>query len=168
MWKFFLRYGPLLMIALGVLAGGTSAQDYKLGAIEIAQPWAKPSIGQAKAGAAYVTLTNGGSADRLIAAKADVSELVELHSHTMEDGVMRMRPVPGIDLPADATVELKPGGFHVMFLNLKAPLVEGESFPLTLVFEKAGELTVEVAIQAKPKAMHGHSHGHSHGQPATE
>ncbi len=161
MWKLVWRYSPLMMLALGVLIGTVSAHDYKLGAIEINHPWAKPSIGQAKAGAAFVTLVNSGdSDDRLVEAKADVSELVELHTHTMEEGVMRMRAVEAIEVPAGETAELKPGGFHVMLLNLKAPLVEGESFPLTLVFEQAGEVTVEVMIDGEMAKMKGGGHDH--------
>ena len=160
-----------LLLSLGLIlmaAAAASAHDYKAGAITIDHPWAKASIGQAKAGAAYLVLVNGGdAADRLVAVKADVSELVELHTHTMEDGVMRMRAVPAIDVPAGATTELKPGGLHIMLLNLKAPLVEGESFPATLVFENAGEVVVEVAIEAAVGGQHGHS-GHGHGSSATE
>lgn len=172
-----------LLLGVGLLLMGVaaaSAHDYKLEEITIDHPWARASIGQAKAGAAYVTFVNeGDAADRLVAVKADVSELVELHTHTMEDGVMRMRAVPAIDLPAGATTELKPGGLHIMLLNLKAPLVEGQSFPATLVFENAGEIVVDVAIESMAEGMHdhsghgskegdGHSHGHSHGSSSSE
>ena len=167
-----------LILSLGLILMGAvaaSAHDYKLGAITIDHPWAKASIGQAKAGAAYLVLVNDGdAADRLVAVKADVSELVELHTHTMEDGVMRMRAVPAIDVPAGAKTELKPGGLHIMLLNLKGPLVEGESFPATLVFENAGEVVVEVAIEAATQGAHDHSghegktgDGHSHGSSST-
>ena len=162
-----------LLLSLGLILMGAAAavaHDYKAGSITIDHPWAKASIGQAKAGAAYLVLVNDGdAADRLVAVKADVSELVELHTHTMEDGVMRMRAVPAIDVPAGATTELKPGGLHIMLLNLKAPLVEGESFPATLVFENAGEVVVEVAIEAAVGGQHEHSgHSHGHGSSATD
>ena len=166
-----------LLLGLGLIlmaATTASAHDYKVDAITIDHPWAKASIGQAKAGAAYLTLMNDGeAADRLVAVRADVSEIVELHTHTMEDGVMRMRAVPAIDVPAGGKTELKPGGLHIMFLNLKGPLVEGESFPATLVFENAGEVVVEVAIEAAVGGAHDHSAhegkaGHSHGTSATE
>ncbi len=166
MWKMILRFGPWLMLALGVLMGAVSAHDYKLGDIEIIHPWAKPSIGQAKAGAAFATILNNGAGDdRLLAAKSDVSELVELHTHSMDGGVMRMRPVEAIVIPAGDAAELAPGGHHIMLLNLKGPLVDGESFPVTLVFEKAGEITIEVKIDADMGGMpsHGKKHGQGHG-----
>ncbi len=153
----FLGFGLLLMAA-----GAAFAHDYKLGDIEIIHPWAKPSIGQAKAGAAFfVIFNNGSSDDRLVAAKSDVSELVELHTHSMDGGIMRMRPVEAIVVPAGDAAELAPGGHHIMLLNLKGPLVAGETFPVTLVFEKAGEITIEVKIDAEMGEMPSHGKGHS-------
>ena len=162
MLRVILRYGPLIMLALGMLIGAVGAHDYKLGDIAIIHPWAKPSIGQAKAGAAFVTIFNNGSSDdRLLAAKSDASELVELHAHKMDGGVMRMRPVEAIVVPAGDAAELAPGGNHIMLLNLKSPLVAGETFPVTLVFEKAGEITVEVKVDAEMGGMPSHGKGHS-------
>lgn len=106
----------------------------------------------ASAGAAFLTLDNGkGPDDRLLSAQGDVSTTVELHTHHMENGVMEMRKVDDIPVPAGKTVKLQPGGLHVMLIGLKAPLVEGETFPLTLNFEKAGAVTVEVAVHQPPK-----------------
>ena len=114
------------------------AHGYKEGDIKITHPWARATAGQAVNGAVYVSFDNQGKeADRLLSAASPIAEKVELHTHLMEEGVMKMRPVPAIDLPAGATVTLKPGGLHIMLFGLKAPLVEGTRFPLTLVFEKA-------------------------------
>ena len=140
------------------------AHDYKVGAISIDHPWARASMGMAKAGAAYMVLTNDGSApDRLVSASAEVSETVELHTHLMEDGVMRMRQVQAIEVAPGAPSVLEPGGLHVMLIGLKEPLTAGESFPMTLTFEQAGEITVEVAVEAM-----GGGHGHSHSPAATQ
>ncbi|WP_375593491.1 copper chaperone PCu(A)C [Algihabitans albus] len=140
------------------------AHDYKVGAISIDHPWARASMGMAKAGAAYMVLTNDGSApDRLVSASAEVADAVELHTHLMEDGVMRMRQVQAIEVAPGAPSVLEPGGLHVMLIGLKEPLTAGESFPMTLTFEQAGEITVEVAVEAM-----GGGHGHSHSPAATQ
>lgn len=140
------------------------AHDYKVGAISIDHPWARASMGMAKAGAAYMVLTNNGSApDRLLSASAEVADAVELHTHLMEDGVMRMRQVQAIEVAPGAPSVLEPGGLHVMLIGLKQPLAAGETFPMTLTFEQAGEVTVEVAVEAM-----GSGHGHSHSPAPTQ
>ena len=161
------------LLGIGLAIGGlpAQAQDYTHGALSINDPWARASAGPARAGAAFMTLSNSGTEDdRLLSASAEVSEAVELHSHMMQDGVMRMRPVEGgIVVPAGGTADLAPGGLHVMFLGLKAPFKEGERFPLTLTFENAGSITVEVAVQGVASmgpgagAGHGAGHGGGHG-----
>ena len=126
--------------------------------IVVEDVWARASVG--RNGAAFLTVMNKGATDdRLIAAKSDVSPRVELHTHLMEGNVMKMRQVKDIPVPAGKSVTLKPGGLHVMIIGLKKKLVEGESFPLTLVFEKAGEITVPVPIK-RIGAMNG-GHGGS-------
>lgn len=157
-----IRYLSFYAVLIGVLfqVAPSIAGDTVLGGLMVHQPWARASIGQSKAGAAYLTVTNSGSeSDKLIAAEGTVAKKVELHGHQMDDGVMKMRPVEAIEVaPGEPTV-LKPGGLHVMLMGLKAPLVEGESFHLTLVFEKAGRIEVEVAIQKatdmEPNSDHG-------------
>ena len=135
----------------------------------VSEPWARASPGAVKNGAAFMTLMSHGEADRLISASAPVSEAVELHAHINDNGVMRMREIPAIDVPAGGTVTLKPGGLHVMFIGLKAPLTQGGSFPLALNFEKAGTITVQVPVKKVgamghgSKDMSGHDHGHGHG-----
>ncbi len=133
--------------------------------IAVSDPWARASAGMAKAGAAFMAINNTGDADRLVAAAADVSDVVELHTHIQDGEIMRMRRVDGIDVPAGETVLLQPGGLHVMFLGLRAPLEEGQRFPLTLTFETAGDVTVDVEIRgaAAMAPMDGHGHGHGAG-----
>lgn len=99
--------------------------------------------------AAYMTLVNsGGTPDRLVAASTDVAELIELHESKMVDNVMQMAPVPGgIAVPANGQVELKPGGLHVMLIGLKRDLAAGETVRLTLSFERAGTITVDVPVR---------------------
>ena len=112
----------------------------------------------------------GAEADRLIRAESPVSERVELHTHLQENGVMRMREVEAIDLPAGAATELKPGGLHVMFMGLKEPLVAGQTIPLTLHFETAGTLALTLPVEAMggmggmapAPAPGGHMHMHGH------
>ena len=135
------------------------------GDITIDAPWARASAGMAKAGAAFMAITNPNSHDHtLINAATDVAKRVELHTHTMVDGVMKMRQVEGgINVPAGETVMLQPGGYHVMLMGLNAPLKEGSSFPLTLTFTGDRTLTIDVKVMS-PSAMGGQMGGHmKHG-----
>jgi hypothetical protein len=110
-----------------------------------------------RGGGGFLTIAGGAAADRLLSANADVCATVELHTMRMDGNVMRMRPVEAIDVPAGTTVKLEPGGLHVMFVELKAPLKAGSSFPLRLRFEKGGEVTVQMKVQdAAPMAGHKH------------
>ena len=116
------------------------------GQLEIQAPWARATPGQAQNGAAYLTIVSP-TTDRLTAASSPVAKKVELHTMSMEGGVMRMRPLAALDIPAGQTVALSPGGTHIMLLGLARPLREGQSFPLTLSFEHAGGRQVTVAIE---------------------
>ena len=124
------------------------AHEFKLGDITIGHPYARTTAAGQASGGGYLKLENKGADDKLLSASADVAASVELHSMRMEGDVMRMRQVDGIALPKGKTVELKPGGFHIMFMGLKAPLKSGDKFPLKLKFEKAGEVTVTVNVEA--------------------
>ena len=152
----FFRY-PLLAGAAALAILLTAAAAFAQNTM-VSDPWARASAGAVKNGAAFMTIMSHGEADRLVSASAPVAEAVELHTHINDNGVMRMRKIPAIDVPAGETVTLKPGGLHVMFIGLKAPLTQGESFPLALNFEKAGTITVQVPIK-KVGAM-GHGMGH--------
>jgi periplasmic copper chaperone A len=135
-----------LALAAGVMAA--SAHDFKIGDIKIAHPYARTTAAGQASGGGYLKLENKGADDKLLSVSADVAASVELHSMSMEGDVMRMRQVDNIALPKGKTVELKPGGLHIMFVGLKAPLKDGDKFPLKLKFEKAGEVTVTVNVEA--------------------
>jgi periplasmic copper chaperone A len=129
--------------AVLLLAGGAAAQT---GSVEIKNAWARATPGKAENGAAYLTLESP-TADRLTGVSTSVAEKAELHTMTMEGGVMRMPPLAGIDLPAGQAVTLQPGAMHIMLLGLIQPLVAGQPFPLTLSFEKAGTREVTVSVE---------------------
>ena len=151
-------------IMLVVPALPASTADYTLGDIKISQPWARATPGGAKVGAGYLTVTNTGKvADRLLGGSAVAAGVLEIHDMTMTDGVMRMRHVDkGLDIKPGATVALKPGGLHVMFMDLKQPLKHGEKLKGTLVFEKAGK--IEIEYEVAPIGAAGP--GQPAGQPA--
>lgn len=116
-------------------------------ALQVTGAWARATPPNAQAGAAFLTIANtGAEGDRLLAARAPVAKSVELHLHMDVGGIMQMRPVEAIDLRPGQTVTLEPGGLHVMLIGPTKPLKAGDSFPLTLVFEQAGELTVPVEV----------------------
>ncbi len=128
------------------------------GDITVSDAWARASMGMARAGAAFVTLKNTGKVDdRLVSAEANISKKVELHTHLMGDGIMRMRQVDGVDVPAGSVTELKPGGFHIMFIGLNKPLKEGNTFALKLNFAKAGSVDTTVSIKAGGARTMDHS-----------
>ena len=149
----------ILMVAIST--AGALAGDAKVGDITVEAPWARASAGKAKAGVAFMTLNNAGATDdKLIKASADVSKKAELHTHIREGDIMRMRRVEAIDVPAGGVATLEPGGDHVMLMGLREPLKEGETFPLTLTFENAGEVTVEVMVMKVGAMGHGSMGGH--------
>jgi copper(I)-binding protein len=126
-----------------VVARAALAQPTQL---DVANAWAGATPGKAENGAAYVTITSP-AADRLVSASTPVAKKAELHTMSMQGMVMKMRPVSGVDIPAGQAVTLKPGGEHIMLMGLNQPLREGQSFPLTLNFEKAGPRTVTVTVE---------------------
>jgi len=141
-----------LAFAALAFAAAAQAQEYKLGDLLVVHPHARPSAG--KTGAAYFTVESKGAADRLVSAASPAADKAELHSMTMEGSIMRMRPVEGIDVPAGGKAVLRSGGLHVMLFGLKAPLKEGDKFPLTLAFAKSGKVEIEVVVE-KPGAAAG-------------
>ncbi len=114
--------------------------------------WARPTVNGQSGGGGFLKITGGSANDRLLSASAGVSKVVELHTMEMDGNVMRMRPIEAIAIPAGATVELKPGGNHVMFMGLTQTLKAGARFPLTLRFEKAGEVKVDMQVSAQAPA----------------
>jgi hypothetical protein len=140
----------LQVLAARFLATPLQAADYDVGSIHIAQPWARATPKGASAGAGYLTITNKGTAaDRLSCVSDDASAQCQIHSMTMEDGVMKMRPVEGgLEVKPGETVTLKPGGFHMMFVGLTHPLEQGKSVGVTLKFDTAGTVKVDLPIAA--------------------
>ena len=126
----------------------THAHSFKLGDINIGHPYARATAAGQASGGGYLKLENKGADDKLLSATADVAASIELHSMSMEGDVMRMRQVDSIALPKGKTVELKPGSLHIMLVGLKAPLKDGDKFAMKLKFEKAGEVTVTMNVEA--------------------
>jgi periplasmic copper chaperone A len=134
----------VLAFAAGfAVASAALAQPAQL---EVNNAWARATPAKAEVGAAYVTILSPIS-DRLVSASSPVAKKAELHTMAMQDMVMKMRPIAGLDIPAGQPVTLKPGGEHIMLMGLNQPLHEGQSFPLTLDFEKAGPRTVTVTVE---------------------
>ena len=138
----------LLALALFIgFAGIAQAQSSSDGSIEIVAPWARASVAGVPSGGAFLTIINKGTTDdQLVSASTPVAGMAELHRTENDNGVMRMVPIAAIDVKAGQKVALAPGGYHVMLMDLKAPLTEGQSFPLTLVFDKAGKIDVMVKV----------------------
>lgn len=157
---------PLIAVVAVLGLGLTStafAHDYHQGDLHIEHPWSRATPAGAGVGAGYMVIRNEGRApDRLLSGGAPFAGRVEIHEMAMEGGVMRMRDLPdGFEIPAGATVTLEPGGFHVMFMRLLEPLVEGETHTATLVFERAGPIELEFHVEAMGASSHDHSHSHS-------
>ena len=133
----------LAFAAVLAVASAALAQPSQL---EVNNAWAGATPGKAENGAAYVTIQSP-TADRLVSASTPVAKKTELHTMSMQGMVMKMRPVSGVDILAGQPVSLKPGGEHIMLMGLKQPLREGQSFPLTLDFEKAGPRTITVTVE---------------------
>ena len=145
---------------LGLLALPAQAADVMVGKLKISAPWARATPKGAQVGGAYLTITNTGStSDRLIGGAGAVAKEVQVHEMTMANGVMKMRPVAGgLEIKPGATVTLKPGGYHIMFIGMNHPLKQGDHFKVTLEFAKAGKVDVDFTIQGIG-AMHGDMHG---------
>jgi hypothetical protein len=165
MTKFWLqpfRCGPGSVLAsTAVLAGAAAwyaalaspaaaAGDYDVGSIHISQPWSRATPKGAASGAGYMTLTNKGAApEKVSCVSDDASAQCQIHSMTMEGGVMKMRPVEGgLEIKPGESVTLKPGGYHMMFLDLKHPLEQGKTVKATLKFDHAGTIDVDYPVLA--------------------
>ncbi|OYZ93308.1 MAG: hypothetical protein B7Y01_01365 [Xanthobacter sp. 17-67-6] len=151
------------LFLLTLSAQALMAHEFKAGAIEIEHPWTRATPGGASVGAGYLVLKNEGTTpDRLVSATAEVAQKVEIHEMSMKDGVMIMRPVAGgIAVPAQGSVALKPGSYHLMFMGLKQPLTQGASVNGTLTFEKAGTVSVQFKVESIA-AQSSEGGGHDH------
>ena len=153
-----------ITLSAAVATHTTLAHDYQAGDLQIGHPYARTTPPGATTAGAYLSIDNKGkTAEKLLRVTSPVAGLVELHSMSMDGNVMRMRAVTAIDVAAGATVKLAPGGLHVMLQELKRPLKKGDRVPLTLVFERAGEVKLELAVQDAAAAATGHDAHAGHG-----
>jgi periplasmic copper chaperone A len=154
-----MRYVSQILAVLAVVTAAASPAFAQANqpSIAVEQPYARATPAGALTGAVYMTLDNKSHvADRLTGASSDVADKLQIHEMTMVNGVMQMRELSGgLPVPADGSVALKPGSYHVMLIGLRKPLKAGETFPLTLSFEKAGNISVTVPIQAMAKPDDG-------------
>ena len=132
-----------------LLAAPALAEEVKAGDLVITQAWSRATPGGAKVAGGYLTIENKGSAaDRLIGGAADVADKVQVHEMAMNNGVMTMRPLDkGLAIEPGKTVKLAPGGYHLMLMDLKSPLKQGDKLPVTLEFEKAGKVNLSLDVQ---------------------
>ncbi|BFT61013.1 copper chaperone PCu(A)C [Pseudomonas moorei] len=152
----------IVLAALLLPACFANAHEYKVGELEIAHPWSQELPPNAPTVAAYFVIHNEGkTADRLLSADTPIAGEAQLHEHVMQNDVMKMQHVPSVEIPAGGEVTFAPMAYHVMLLNLKdrSLLTDGKRFPMTLHFEKAGDVKVDVAVQKQaPDGMQAHAH----------
>ncbi|GEM_PF-290710 len=162
----FTALAGAMLLGAGLMTGGMAlspaqaagSEAVAAATIKVENPYARPPMGGAKVAAAYMTLKNTGKEDdKLVRAEGDVSERIELHTHVKEqrDGqvVMKMRQVPYMEVPAGGETVLKPGGLHIMLIGVRKDLKPGDVFDLTLVFEKAGKVQVQVPVKKVSATM---------------
>ncbi len=150
-----------LLAALALLAATPAfAHDITFGALELNGPFARATLPNAPVAGGFLTIVNTGSEDdRLVSASADIARETQIHEMAMEGDVMKMRELPdGIVIPAGGSVVLEPGGYHLMMMGLTGALVEGETVPVTLTFEKAGAVTVDLHIEGAAADAPAHEH----------
>ena len=133
---------------LSLSAVSLGAHEYASRDVTVAHPWARATPGGSKAGSVYLEMkTKRGPGDRLVAARSAIAGSAEIHSHVLEQGITKMRRVDGIAVPGGKSIILRPDGFHIMLIDLKEPLKEGDLAKVTLIFEKAGEIEVDATVE---------------------
>ncbi|MBO6755362.1 MAG: copper chaperone PCu(A)C [Roseibium sp.] len=154
--------------ALSLVSLSAQAGDVTIGDLTLSESWTRATPPNAKAGGGFVTISNSGSeSDRLVSAASETANRVEIHEMAIQDGIMKMREMDnGIEIPAGETVTLKPGGLHIMFMGLKGRFEEGTRVPVSLTFEKAGSVDIDLAVAPMgAKAMdHGKMNHSGHGK----
>ncbi|KRE00493.1 hypothetical protein ASE61_20855 [Bosea sp. Root670] len=153
----------LAAAALLLSAGFATAHEFKAGPLKIGHPWSRATPAGAKVGGGYLSIENTGTvADRLVSVSVPFAARAEVHEMAVKDGIMTMRPLDnGVDVPAGAKIEFKPGGYHIMFMDLKQQLKQGEMMKGTLTFEKAGTVDVEFKVDSiAAKGGEGEHKGH--------
>src|SRR5258705_2869583 len=171
----FSRNFALAALAITLFIASARAEDVKAGDLVITQAWSRATPSGAKIAGGYLTIENkGAAADRLIGGAGDIAGKVEVHEMAMNNGVMTMRPVDkGLAIEPGKTVKLAPGGYHLMLMDLKGPLKQGDKVPLTLEFEKAGKVALSldvegVGAQGPAAGPGGHDMTKMPGQPGTK
>ena|SRR5947209_8094573 len=164
-WSLSMKSRYLIAAVFALLSSAACAEDYKVGAIAIDHPWTRATPKNAPVAGGYLKITNTGTApDRLVGGSAEVSRRFEIHEMKMDGGVIKMRELKdGLEIPPGATVELKPGSYHIMMQNLSRPLTKGDKVKGTLTFEKAGKVEVEFAVEGmggSPVGTKMKEHGH--------
>jgi copper(I)-binding protein len=156
-----MRLAFLVVAAFALAVSAAEAHDYKIGDLEIAHPWTRATPKGAKVAGGYLKITNKGTAsDRLLSARFEPALRVEIHEIVRTGGTASMRELKsGLEIRPGATVELKPGGYHIMFMDLKQPLERGQRIKGALTFEKAGTIEVEFTVEAAGAPAPG-AHGH--------
>lgn len=154
-----MRLRLLAGMLLATLALPVIADDYTLGDLRIEHPWTRATPAAGAVGGGYLTIQNGGATpDRLLRVESPAAGTAELHTMSMEGGVMRMRPVEAIPIPAGGEVKLQPGGLHVMFLDTRQRFERGQRIPARLAFERAGAIDIEFIVEAPGAPASGHAH----------
>ncbi len=158
--RHFLVLSSVLVSGSALSGWPAAAHDYTLGSLKIGHPWTRATPPTAPSGGGYLTVTNSGAtADRLVAASSAAAGQVQIHEMKMDGTIMRMRELDnGLEIPPGATVALAPGGFHLMMMGLKAPLKEATRVPVTLTFEKAGKIDIELMVMALGASPDAHKH----------
>ena len=151
---------PALLFA--TIATSATAEDYKVGNLQISQPWSRATPKGAAVAGGYLKITNTGTTpDRLLGGSTDIAKGLEVHEMSMDGGVMKMRQLKdGLTIAPGVTVELKPGSYHIMLVNLTRPLAKGERIKASLNFEKAGKADVEFAVEAIGASSGDMKHNH--------
>jgi copper(I)-binding protein len=164
-----MKVDRLIAAAILVMGAASAAgHEFKAGAVTVVHPWARATVAGSTTGAVFLEIKNApGRADRLLGGKTDAAEKVEIHQHGMEKGTAKMRSVPGVGIPAGKSIVLGPHGYHVMLIGLKSPLKEGDTLPLTLRFERSGEVAIEASVEpADAMGPHGFDHQPGAAKPA--
>lgn len=146
-------------ISLSLINMTAWAHGYEIGSLSIEHPWSRATPPGAPTGGGFMIIHNhGDESDRLVGGNADFTQNISIHQTKMEDGTMKMMPLQhGLEIPAGGSVALEPGSYHLMLMGLQAPLLEGERRSITLQFEKAGSIEVELVVDAIG-AMPEHNH----------
>jgi len=160
----------ILLLCMATLAPTAFAADYQSGDVKIENPWSRPTPPGTPMGVGYMSITNNGDSDiTLVAAETPRAGHISIHETSMKDGVMRMQPVKGgLVVPAGETVELKPHSYHLMLEKLTQPLAEGENIPVTLDFEGAEDMAIELTVRPLDGGMKTEKQKMDHSGPQTD